>query len=285
MSNISEINEVDFEQKVLEESSKKLIVVDFWAPWCGPCKQLTPIMEKVANENQDNFQLVKINIDDNQQIAAQLKIQSIPAVYAFRDKKIVNAFQGVISEKDFVDFIEKSSGGKLKKDMSDFYNNIRNLIESKNFTEAKDQLLEFFTENANDPVAVSMYLDCLLYQKEFEEINDFISSLDDDIKKNNEIVKIIKKIKIVKDSKSSDSIEILLEKFNSEPRNIKILMKISEYYFSIEDYEKSFTFLLNNYFKDKEKIKKKLIEFFEALGNDHEATKNYRKKLSSLLFA
>ena len=126
INNIIEVNESDFENKVINASENKLIVVDFWAPWCGPCKQLTPTMEKVANENQNIFDLVKINIDDNQQIAAQLKIQSIPAVYAFRDKKIVNAFQGVISEKDFVDFIEKSSGGKLKKDMSDFYNNISN---------------------------------------------------------------------------------------------------------------------------------------------------------------
>ena len=283
--NIIDVSESDFESIVIAGSENKLVVVDFWAPWCGPCKQLTPIMEKVAKENRDNFDLVKINIDDNQQIAAQLRIQSIPAVFAFKDKKVVNAFQGVISEKDFIDFVEKSDGRKLKEDLSNFYSEIKKLIDDKKFIEAKDKMLVFFSENTGDAVVISLYLECLLAQKEFKEIDDFISSLDSEMKKKQEIDKVIKKIKIVKDAKGSDSIETLLEKHSGDPKNINILLKISEYYFSSGEYENAFTFLLNNYYTDKEKIKKKLVYFFEALGNDHEATKNYRKQLSSLLFS
>ena len=283
-SNIIEVNENDFENIVINGSDNKLIIVDFWAPWCGPCKQLTPIMEKVAKENTDNFDLVKINIDENQQIAAHLRIQSIPAVFAFKNKKVVNDFQGVISEKDFIDFIEKSGGKKLKEDLSNFYSEIENLIDDKKFIEAKEKILVFFSENTGDAMAISLYLECLLAQKEFTEIDEFVSSLDEEMKKNQEIDKIIKKIKIVKGSKSSESIEIMLEKHNSDPKNIKILLEIAEYYFSSGEYENAFPFLLNNYSIDKEKIKKKLVDFFEALGNDHEATKTYRKQLSSLLF-
>ena len=284
-SNIIDVSENDFENLVLNASDNKLVVVDFWAPWCGPCKQLTPIMEKVAKENPDSFDLVKINIDDNQQIAAQLRIQSIPAVFAFKDKKVVNAFQGVISEKEFFDFVEKSAGKKLAEDFSNFYNEIKNLIDGKKFIDAKDKLLVFFTENTGDPIAVSLYLECLLAQKEFKEIDDFVSSLDEEMKMNQEINKIIKKIKIVKDSKNSDSIEILLEKHDNDPKNVKILLNVAEYYFSSGEYEKAFPFLLDNYSADKERVKKKLVYFFEALGNDHEATKTYRKQLSSLLFS
>ncbi len=283
-SNIIDVNEGDFQNTVINASENKLVIVDFWAPWCGPCKQLTPIMEKVARENPDNFDLIKINIDENKQIASQLRIQSIPAVFAFKDKKVVNAFQGVISEKDFIDFIEKSGGKKLKEDLSNFYSEIKNLIDDKKFNEAKEKILVFFTENTGDAIVVSLYLECLLAQKEFKEIDEFVSSLDEKMKKNQEIDKIIKKIKIVKDSKGSESIEVLLEKYNHNPKNIKILLAIAEYYFSSGEYESAFPFLLNNYSVDKEKVKKKLVDFFEALGNDHEATKNYRKQLSSLLF-
>ena len=284
-TNILDVNETDFEKKVINASEHKLVVVDFWAPWCGPCKQLTPIMEKIAKENKKGFDLIKINIDDNQQIASQLRIQSIPTVYAFKDKKIVNAFQGVISEKDFIDFIEKSAGKKLKEDMSGFYDDIKKLILDQNYNQAKENLLSFLSENTDDAIAVSLYLESLLAQKEFEEIESFVSSLDEKMKKNSEVNKLIKKLKIIKESKNTQSIDALLKKYNDDPKNINTLLEISEFYFSTEEYENAFSFLLENYSKNKEKVKKKLVEFFEALGNDHEATKTYRKKLSSLLFS
>ena len=104
-NNIIDVNAVDFETKVLEESSNRLVVVDFWAPWCGPCKQLTPILEKVIASSSDKIVLAKINIDENQEIAAQLRIQSIPAVFAFKDKQLVDAFQGVIPETEIIKFL------------------------------------------------------------------------------------------------------------------------------------------------------------------------------------
>ena len=90
-SNIIDVTETEFNDQVIEASESKLIIVDFWAPWCGPCKQLTPILEKIISKSGDKITLVKINIDENQQIAAQLRIQSIPTVYAFKDKQIVGA--------------------------------------------------------------------------------------------------------------------------------------------------------------------------------------------------
>ena len=282
--NIIDIDQSEFDQNVVNASEHKLVVVDFWAPWCGPCKQLTPIMEKVAKENSDEFELVKINIDENKEIASQLRIQSIPTVYAFKDKKIVNAFQGIISEKDFIDFVEKSAGKKLKEDMTEFYNEIKKLIDDKSFDVAKDKLLSFFSENKADSIAVSLYLECLLAIRQFEEIDDFVSSLEENMRSNKEIDKIIKKIKIVKESRSSESINDLIEKFNEDKNNIKILFEICESYFSTEQYEKAFSLLIENYSKNKDGVKKKLLEFFEALGNEHEATKTFRKKLSSLLF-
>ena len=282
--NIIDINQSDFEKKVIQQSEQKLIIVDFWAPWCGPCKQLTPIMEKVANEYIDDFELVKINIDENNEIASQLRIQSIPTVYAFKDKKIINAFQGVISEKDFIDFIEKSAGKKLKEDITEFCTDVKKLIAEKNLDEAKNKLLTFFSEKKASPIVVSLYLECLLTLRQFDEIDDFLSSLDEETRFDKEIEKITKKINIVKDSKNSESLDVLVNKFNENPTNTDVLLEICESYFSDEEYEKAFSLLLDNYYKNKDIVKKKLLEFFEALGDEHEATKTFRKKLSSLMF-
>ena len=239
-NNIIEIDQNDFEKKVIEQSKQKLIIVDFWAPWCGPCKQLTPIMEKVAKEYVDEFDLIKINIDENNEIASQLRIQSIPTVYAFKDKKIINAFQGVISEKDFIDFIEKAAGKKLKEDITGFCNDIKKLIADKKLDEAKNKLLTFFSEKKASPVVVSLYLECLLALRQFDEIDDFLSSLDEETRFDKEVEKITKKINIVKESKNSESLDVLVNKFNENPTNTDVLLEICEAYFSDEEYERAF---------------------------------------------
>ena len=146
-TNIIDVTETEFNDQVIEASENRLIIVDFWAPWCGPCKQLTPILEKIVKSSVDKVKLVKINIDDNQQIAAQLRIQSIPAVFAFKDKQIVNAFQGVLPEKQIQEFIEKCLGSKLSEDFTEFYDEIKHNMSENKFEETKDILLEFISKN------------------------------------------------------------------------------------------------------------------------------------------
>ena len=197
-TNIIEVDESDFNEKIISASEEKVVIVDFWAPWCGPCKQLTPLLEKVVSKSQDKVLLAKINIDENQQIAAQLKIQSIPTVFAFKNKQIVNAFQGVITEKQIIEFVEKALGEKLEEDFSDFYNSIEKEIKEKNFSAAKETLLDFISNNSNDQKAISLFLFCLIELRQYQEVDEFLNSLDDDIKKNTKIETIIKRLEIIK---------------------------------------------------------------------------------------
>ncbi len=284
-TNIIDVTEAEFNDQVIEASERKLIVVDFWAPWCGPCKQLTPILEKIISKSGDKITLVKINIDENQQIAAQLRIQSIPTVYAFKDKQIVNAFQGVIPEGQIIEFIEKCLGSKINEDFTEFYNEIESAMAENKFEETKDTLLEFISKNSDEIKGICFYLECLIELKQFEEVEVFISSLEKEVQNKDEVKQVLKKMEIVKNNSSGPNINELLGKLESEPNNIDLILEISDKYFSMKQYENGMDLLLKNYPKNKDSIKNKMVEFFAVLGNTDQITIQYRKKLSQLMFS
>ena len=284
-NNIIDVNEADFETQVLEESLNRLVVVDFWAPWCGPCKQLTPILEKVISTSPDKIVLAKINIDENQQIASQLRIQSIPAVFAFKDKQPVDAFQGVIPETEVIKFLEKSIGEKLANNFEDFYNQIKILFDEKKFLEAKDLLESFIAENPQEINAICMYLETLIDLNEINLAEDFLNSLSNEVLKERKIKKIQDKILLIKNTNKGPSLEKLKEDLENTPNNLDIVFKITDAHFANNNFDDCFDVLLNYYPKNKEKIKTKMLNYFDVLGFDHESTILYRKKLSSIMFS
>ena len=283
--NIIDVNETEFNDKVIEASDKKLIIADFWAPWCGPCKQLTPTLEKVVKKSSDKVTLVKINIDENQQIAAQLRIQSIPTVFAFKNKQIVNAFQGVLPEKQIIEFIEKCLGSKINQDFTEFYDQIKSAMSENKFEETKDILIDFLSTNSEEIRAINFYLECLIELKQFEEVDIFIKSLEKNILEKEEIKQVIKKLKIIKDNLNSPDIDVLINNMKEDPNNIDLVIDLADKYFSIQNYEESMELLLENYPKNKDKVKGKMVEFFGLLGNSSEYTILYRKKLSQIMFS
>ena len=283
--NIQDIGESEFQDKVITGSNSALILVDFWAPWCGPCKQLTPILEKITNKANGKVKLIKINIDDNQQIAGQLKIQSIPAVFAFKDGKPVDAFQGVIPEKKIIEFIEKHLGEKLIEDFKDFYNNIALLISENKFEEIKEALEVFLSENPDEVKSFALYIDCLNNLNLFNEADIFIESLDEKILKDNLVISSIKKLKITKKKLKGPSIENLIDKIKENPNKINLFLELADKYFANNLYDEAFDILLKNYVKNKDIIKKKFLEYFEALGAENPKTVEYRKKFSSIMFS
>jgi len=283
--NILEINEADFEEKVLKDSSASLILVDFWAPWCEPCKQLTPLLEKVVNNSSGKVNLVKINIDENQQIAAQLRIQSIPAVFAFKDGQPVNAFQGVIPEKKIIEFIEKSLGETIEEDHTEFYESIKSLIVNNEYNEAKSLLENFLVENPKEFESYALYINCLSELEQFKEADDFYKSLSKETLENNEVKGAIQKLSIKKKNSKGPPLEELINKLKNNPKDINIVMDLADKYFASDMIDEAFNLLLQNYKNHKEKIKVKFIEFFSALGNDNLKTIEYRKKFSSIMFS
>jgi putative thioredoxin len=283
--NVYDVNEIDFEERVLNESKSSLILVDFWAPWCGPCKQLTPILEKITNNAKGKFKLVKINIDENQQISSQLKIQSIPAVFAFKDGIPIDAFQGIIPEGKIIEFIEKSLGEKITKDHSDFYKLIDDNFESENLIVAIDLLEEFIAENPDQIKGKSLYIEALSGLKKFDDAELFYKSLDEDAAKDQLISSAYQKLLIKIKNNNGPSLESLKAEYLEKPKDIKKILNLADKYFAENQLDESFELLLDRYATNKEKVKGKMLEFFEILGNDHDKTREYRKKLSSILFS
>ena len=288
-SSVFDVSEKDFLEKVIEGSENHLVVVDFWAPWCGPCKQLGPSLEKVISATNGKAVLAKINIDENQQIAAQLRIQSIPTVMAFKNKKIANAFQGVIPENKIIEFVEEALGEKIKKDNSEFYEKINQLNKEKKFNESEEMLEGFIGENSDDEKGIKLYLDTLMHLKKYKETKSFISSLSDNLQKSDSIKSILTNLEIKEKDGSGPSIEELEIKFKKNTKSMDILFKLSEKYFVNNMYEESFDLLLksysNNNSKEKEEIKKIILKYFNALGFDNDVTKTFRKKFSTVMFS
>jgi len=283
--NIIDVSENDFESTVLEESVNKLIIVDFWAPWCGPCKQLTPILEKIISGSPDKITLAKINIDENQQIAAQFRIQSIPAVFAFKDKQLVDAFQGVIPETDITKFLEKALGEKLDNNFKDFYEEIELLLSNNNFDLAINKLEDFIAENSKETKAICFYAESLIGINDIKKANELLSSLDDDLIKNEDIKKIYKRLKLIDRKNEGPSIDELEKQLSKSPKNLQIVFKIADAHFANNNFDNAFEILLEHFAKNKEKVKSKILSFFDVLGTKHESVVLYRKKLSSMMFS
>ena len=284
-SNIKDISEQNFEQEVLKNSEDFLVLVDFWAPWCGPCKQLTPLLEKVINNSKGKVKLAKINIDENQQIASQLRIQSIPAVFAFKDGQPVDAFQGVIPEKKIIEFIEKSLGEKLEEDHTNFYESVKSLIENNEYNEAKNLLETFLVENPQEFESFALYINCLIGLEKLKEAEEFCKSLNKAALESIEIKGAIQKLSIKKNNSKGPTLEELTNQLKVKPNDINIIISLADKYFASDMIDDAFDLLLLKYKNHKEKIKIKFIEFFNALGNDNLKTIEYRKKFSSIMFS
>ena len=288
-NNILDVDEKSFQNTVIEASDKKLVLADFWAPWCEPCKQLTPILLNIAQENIEKITLVKINIDENKQLAAQLRIQSIPTVFAFYKKQIVDAFQGVLTKDKIIQFIEKILGESLSEDFTEYFEKITDLINKEKIEDAKLSLEEFLVDHSDNVLGISNYIDCLGKLSNFEEAENFIQGLEDKIKKDPKIISSITKLELNKNKNTGPSIEELLINYGKNPQSIDIALSLSEKYFAEEKFNEAFDLLIKEYIKYKNnkqnKIKQTLLKFFEALGNENEYTKIYRKKFSSIMFS
>ena len=287
MSFVIEINQDQFIEQVIEKSKTTPVIVDFWAPWCGPCKQLTPVLENLVNKKNGKVILAKINVDENQGIAGQLNIQSIPTVYGFVDGKPIDAFQGAQPESKIEIMINKLIDATPGNEVPKLLEEADNLFKDQKFQEAQQIYETLVGIDPGNPKVISGLLRCLMQLKKYDDALEMMGSLDDETLNNEEIVKINKLLSTLNTSSDSDK-EELESIVNNEPLNKEKRFELAEKYLLASETELGFNELLIIFEQDPkwndEAAKKKLLEYFDMLGFTDPNVISARKQLSTLMF-
>lgn len=273
----------NFAQEVIEASVEKIVLVDFWAPWCGPCKQLAPILEKAVSKHQDKLILAKVNIDENAELAAQLRIQTIPTVYAFFNGQPIDAFMGNMSEQKLEQFISKileltkiPSSLNLEEDLK----KAQESFDQRNYEEAAGIYTHILRQLPEQEQATAGVAHCYLLLNHIEEAKEILNQIPEEKRKTREATALLAHLELLQEIanmkvSSMDSMhqayQTALTSFvTGEIQNaIQELLEINRLDIKWN----------NGIAKDA------LIKIFSALGHSHHLTSEGRRKLSALLFS
>ena len=288
MSFIIDINQDQFLEEVVEKSKTTPVIVDFWAPWCGPCKQLTPLLESVVNKKNGKIILAKINVDENQGIASQLNIQSIPTVYGFVDGKPIDAFQGSQPESKIEEIVNKMIDATPGNEIPKLIEEADKLFGEQKFEEALKLFENLVGMDPGNPKIIAGMLRCLVNLKRYDDANEMFDSFDEEILKDENIIKIKKLLDTTSSGKNNLVDENLIQEVNVDPKNMDLRFKLANNYLTSSETEKGFNELLKLFEQNPTwndgAAKKKLLEFFDLLGFNDPKVIDARKKLSSMMF-
>lgn len=283
MSYSIDVNETNFTQDVIEFSHKTPVLVDFWATWCEPCKSLMPALSKLADEYAGQFRLAKIEVDQEQNLAAQFSIRSVPTVKMVVNGEVVDEFSGALPEEQIREFINKH----LSPTEDSSLQQAINTYQQGDTESALAKMQEILLAEPENPMARIEFANMLMREKRFDDARDLLQSLNADDKNSPAALALFGQLESIDAVMAAPDIEDLLQTVESDPSNCLAREQLSAHYKLRGDYVAAMEQLLeivrcDRSYKD-DAGRTELLKIFEMLGYEHELVGQYRRKLAQTL--
>jgi putative thioredoxin len=283
---VKDVTTASFRDDVLAASLKQPVLVDFWAPWCGPCKQLAPIIEKAVAATNGKVALCKMNIDDHPQIAGQLGIQSIPAVIAFSGGKAVDGFVGAVPESQIKAFLEKIAGpGDDALDIED----AEKALEAGDIEGALALVEPIVQRDPENVAAIAVFLRGFVAAGQIDVARDILGQLPDAVRADKRLAQVVAAVDLAAQAEKLDDSQELERAVGADANNHQARFDLAVALNACGDRQGAADHLLEIFKRDRawneDGARKQLLQFFESWGPLDPATKAARRKLSSMLFS
>lgn len=288
-ASIQETTAQRFRQDVLLESQKQPVLVDFWAPWCEPCKALEPTLKKVVEATQGKVKLVKINIDQNPEIAGQLGIRSIPAVLAFDHGKPVDGFMGNIPESQLQAFVNELIGADASAQVAEILKEADTIFNSGDLATAAQLYAAVLLEDPKNLHALGAMIRIQVQLGEIESAKRYLAMVDPKDHTHSAIAAAIATLDLFEQSANVGELNALEQAVEANPNDHQARFDLALALGAINRKDDAVDHLLHIIKKDRtwheDGARKQLIQFFDAWGASDEATLTGRRKLSTALFS
>ena len=289
---VKEVSEATFMQDVVEASKEKPVIVDFWAPWCGPCKTLGPQLEEAVNSANGAVTMAKVNVDENQMIAGQMQVQSIPTVFAFVDGQPVDGFQGAVSSseiKAFVDRVVGAHGGEAESGLDSAVASAEQMLEEGDLEAAIETFSAILQEDTNNLKSFIGLIKAHLALGDLDQAEAILNGMPSEISPNPEVESLYAQIELAKQALDAGPINELTQLVDQNSDDHESRFRLAQALHGAGQVEDAVNHLLELFKRDREwndgAAKSQLFVIFEALEPNDKIVLNGRRKLSSLIFA